>query len=218
MCRSNETAGPATRRRQRRSRAAGFTLVELLVALAIFAIMSGAAYRALTAMLESREALQKESRKWRDVSLVVGRLERDLGAALPRRSWSSTGISLSPLSSAVDASSAPEGLALTRAGSALLENTLSAPQRVGWRLKENRVERLTWSGADAAPREEPTVTAILSPVTALAFRFLDGKSLEWRPNWGLPGTDEGLPGAVEMTLTLASGEKVVRLVDLPPPP
>lgn len=200
-----------------RARAAGFTLVELLVALTIFAIMSGAAYRALTAMLESREALHKESRKWRDVSLVVGRLERDLGAALPRRSWGSTGSSLAPLSSNVDSSSGPEGLALTRAGSALLENTLSAPQRVAWRLKENRVERLTWSGADAAPREEPTVTAVLSPVTALTFRFLDGKSLQWRPNWGLPGTDEGLPGAVEMTLTLASGERVVRLVDLPPP-
>ena len=66
MCRNNP-------RRQR-----AFTLVELLVALAIFAIMSGAAYRALTSMLDSREALQKESRKWRDVALVVGRLERDL--------------------------------------------------------------------------------------------------------------------------------------------
>ncbi len=205
MCRNNP-------RRQR-----AFTLVELLVALAIFAIMSGAAYRALTSMLDSREALQKESRKWRDVALVVGRLERDLGAALPRRSWSASGTPLAPLSSAIDAGTGPEGLALTRAGSALMENTLSAPQRVAWRLKDSRVERLTWSGADAAPREEPVATAVLSPVAALAFRFLDPKSLEWRPSWSLPGNDEGLPAAVEMTLTLASGEKIVRLVDLPPP-
>jgi type II secretion system protein J len=167
-------------------------------------------------MLDSREALQKESRKWRDVALVVGRLERDLGAALPRRVWSATGTPLSPLSSAVDANSGPEGLALTRAGSALLENTLSAPQRVAWRLKEGNVERLTWSGADAAPREEPKATAVLTSVSALAFRFLDPKNLEWRTSWGLPGSEEGLPGAVEMTLTLASGERVVRLVDIPP--
>ena len=60
----------------------GFTFVELLVALAIFAIMTGFAYRGLTAMLESREALQKESRKWRDVALFVGRIERDLSAVL----------------------------------------------------------------------------------------------------------------------------------------
>ena len=201
-----------SRSRQRQS---AFTLVELLVALAIFAIMSGFAYRALTAMLDSREALRKESRKWRDVALVVGRLERDLGAALPRRVWGANGTPLAPLSSALDANSGPEGLSLTRAGSALLENTLSAPQRIGWRLREGSVERLTWSAADAAPREEPVPTAVLTSVTALAFRFLDPKSLEWRTSWGLPGSEEGLPGAVEMTLTLASGERIVRLVDIP---
>ena len=65
-------------------RAVGFTLVELLVALAIFAIVSGFAYRSLNMMLESREALQKESRKWRDVALFVGRVERDLDSVLPR--------------------------------------------------------------------------------------------------------------------------------------
>jgi len=194
----------------------GFTLVELLVAMAIFAIMSGFAYRGLTAMLDSREALQKESRKWRDVALLVGRVERDLGAALPRRAWSANGNSQGPLSSVFDGYNGPEGLVLTRAGSALLESALSAPQRVAWRLKDGSVERLTWSGADAAPREEPRATAVLASVSGLSFRFLDSKTLEWRNSWGLPGSDEGLPGAVEMTLTLASGEKILRLVDLLP--
>ena len=196
----------------------GFTLVELLVALAIFAIMSGFAYRGLTAMLDSRVALQKESRKWRDVALFVGRIERDLAAALPRRAVGASGTPLAALSSVVDATSAPPGLALTRSGNALLENTLSAPQRVAWRLREGRIERLAWAGVDAAPREEPVATQILDAAGALAFRFLDPKSDEWRPTWGLPGTDDGLPAAVEMTVTLASGERIVRVVDLPRAP
>jgi general secretion pathway protein J len=192
----------------------GFTLVELLVALAIFALMSGFAYRGLTAMLDSREALQKESRKWRDVALFVGRLERDLAAALPRRAYAPSGTPLAPISSSLDSTAAPGGLAVTRSGNALMENTLSAPQRVAWRLQDSRVERLTWASVDAAPRDQPVATPILDSVTALTFRYLDSKSLEWRPVWSPPGNDEGLPAAVEMTLTLASGERIVRLVDL----
>ena len=194
----------------------GFTLVELLVALAIFAIMTGFAYRGLTAMLESREALQKESRKWRDVALFVGRLERDLGAVLgTRTAVGPSGTRLAPISSVIESSASPEGLAITRSGSPLQENMLAAPQRVGYRLRETTVERLAWGGVDAAPREEPSAVAVLAQVSALGFRFLDPRG-EWRPSWGLPGSPETrLPAAVEVTLQLASGEKIVRLVDLP---
>ena len=201
------------------SRNRGFTLVELLVALAIFALMSSFAYRALTGMLEARESLQKESRKWRDVALAVGRLERDLDAVLPRSALGSSGTPLAPVSSALEADSGTQGLALTRAGNALLENTLSSPQRVAWRLRDNTMERLSWAGVDASPREQPVAIPVLANVSALAFRFLDPKSLEWRTSWALPGSaDETMPAAVEATITLASGERVVRMVDLPRSP
>jgi general secretion pathway protein J len=193
----------------------GFTLVELLVALAIFAILTGFAYRGLTAMLESRDALQRESRKWRDVALFVGRIDRDLSAVLKRTSIGASGTPLMPVSSAIESSASPDGLALTRSGSPLQESTLAAPQRVAYRIRDGAIERLAWTGVDAAPREEPSAVAVLRPVAALGFRFLDPKG-EWRATWGLPGSaDKTLPAAVEVTLQLASGEKIVRLVDLP---
>lgn len=189
--------------------------MELLVALAIFAIMTGFAYRGLNAMLESREALQRESRKWRDVALFVSRIERDLAAVLARRAIGASGTPLAPVSSVIESSASPEGLALTRSGSPIYENALAAPQRVGYRLREGAVERLAWAGVDAAPREEPSAVAVLKGVGALAFRFLDPRG-EWRPTWGLPGSAETAPpAAVEVTLELASGEKIVRLIDLP---
>ena len=192
----------------------GFTLVELLVALGIFAILSGFAYRGLTALLESREALQKESRKWRDTAVFIGRVERDLRAVLDRNAVGPSGTVLAPVSSAFEFSAAQAaGLALTRSGSRLQESTLSAPQRVAYRLREGRVERLAWISVDAAPRDEPAPVPVLGEVRALTFRFFDKG--EWRPSWGLPGSAERLPAAVEMTLELASGERIVRLIDLP---
>jgi general secretion pathway protein J len=194
----------------------GFTLIELLVALAIFALMSAFAYRALDVMLQSREALEHESRKWRDVTLFVGRMERDLAAVLAqRRSIGASGTPLAPVSSVLDAGAASTGLALTRSGSPLQENALAAPQRVGYRLVDGRVDRLMWGGVDIAPRDEPAAVPVLRDVRALEFRFLDPGG-EWRPTWGLPGSADAAPAAVEMRLELASGERIVRLVDLPP--
>ena len=196
-----------------RNRQRAFTLVELLVALAIFAIMSGFAYRALTSMLEGRDALAKESRKWRDVSLFVGRVERDIAAVLPRIATAAGELKVAPLSSSVEGGT---GLALTRSGNMLAGNVSAAPQRVAYRLREGRIERLSWAGVDAAPRDEPQPTPVLADAGSLAFRFMDPKGSEWRADWGLPGNAAvTLPAAVEMTLVLASGERIVRLFDLP---
>jgi general secretion pathway protein J len=199
----------------RSDRARGFTLVELLVALAIFAILSGFAFRSLSAMLEAREHLREDARKWRDIAVFVSRLERDLGSIVQRTSRGPSGVSLSPVSSSVGMQSDGDGLAVTRSGSPLQENALAAPQRVAYRLREGRVERLTWAALDAAPREEPTAVPILGSVRNLTFRFLDPKSGEWRLAWAPPGSAQPVPAAVEATVELASGEKIVRLIDLP---
>lgn len=196
----------------RNSRA--FTLVELLVALAIFAILSGFAYRSLDAMLQNREALQKESRKWRDVAVFVSRLERDLAAVLDRGARAASGVDLAPMSSSIEVATARDGLAFTRSGAPLYENALAAPQRIAYRLNGARIERLAWGAVDAAPRAEPVAVTVLADVQGLAFRFMTPRG-EWRASWGLPGSVEAVPAAVEVTLQLAGGERLVRLVDLP---
>ena len=193
----------------------GFTLVELLVALAIFAILSAFAYRSLATLLDSREALERESRKWRDVALFVARVERDVRAILDRRATGPSGTQQAPVSTLLDfGGSTAEGIALTRSGSLLQANVLAAPQRVAYRLAGTRVDRLSWPGTDIAPRTEASATPVIDGVRALGFRFLDARG-EWRRNWGLPGAGDPLPAAIEVTLELAGGERIVRLMDLP---
>jgi general secretion pathway protein J len=213
MSRNKVIGSPTTRGRPRKCRAAAFTLVELLVALAIFAIIAGFAYRGLQAMLDSREALQRDTRKWRDVALFVGRIERDLSAVLATKQ---TAFARRPaaLTSVVETITPGDGIALTRSGNLLQENALAAPQRIAYRLRDGTIERLTWTSVDYSPREEPAAVRVLGSVSALGFRYLM-ESGEWRSSWGVNASDKQLPAAVEVTLKLASGETIVRLVDLP---
>ena len=83
---------------------------------------------------------------------------------------------------------------------------------MGYRFVDGRVERLAWPAVDSGPRAEAAATPVLENVRSLAFRFLD-RNLEWRRDWALPAT-QGMPLAVEMTLELDSGEKIVRVVDI----
>ncbi len=211
MSRAREFTLPRARR-STLSRARGFTLIELLVALSIFALMAAFSYRGLATLLDSREALEKESRKWRDVTVFIGRFERDLDAVLDRKATTSMGTPHAAVSSTLDATSAV-GLALTRTGSGLQDSALAAPQRVAYRMGDGRIERLTWAALDSAPRAEPAATPVLGEVKSLAFRFMDPRG-QWRTGWGAPGSPDPLPAAVEMTLELASGERIVRIVDL----
>jgi general secretion pathway protein J len=66
------------------ARRAGFTLVELLVALAILALVSVLAYRAVAALTTSEAQLSAEALKWRNLDGLFARLEADMRVALPR--------------------------------------------------------------------------------------------------------------------------------------
>ena len=56
------------------ARGAGFTLVELLVAVTIFGVLSGIAYRSLAVVLDSRGRIEQENRKWRGLAMLFARL------------------------------------------------------------------------------------------------------------------------------------------------
>ena len=191
------------------------------MALAIFAIIAGFAYRGLDAMLESREALEKR----------IAQVARRRALRGPRSSATSARCSTAhgdrPVGHARSrrvssvarvTPSARDGLALTRSGSPLQENALAAPQRIAYRLRDGRVERLSWAGVDAAPRDEPAAVTVLAAARARSPSASSTRSGEWRATWGRRAAATRLPAAVEMTLELASGERIVRLVDLPRTP
>ncbi len=71
-------------RTDRSTEQAGFTLIEVLVALTVFAIASVIAYRGLDAVASTKSALDREIRFWRELGLVFDRMETDVGQSVPR--------------------------------------------------------------------------------------------------------------------------------------
>lgn len=201
-----------------RGRPYGFTLIEILVALAIFAIMALAAYRGLSTMLDARQRIEQENSKWRGVALFFARLENDLEATLARPVRGASDLGLAALTGSTMLHGEDDAqLAFTRNGYAGQSGKLSAPQRVGYRLRGETLELLTWSALDQAPRSHPEISTGLAGVTQFALRYLD-QTGNWQTQWPLPGQTEqnsGLPAAVEARLTLHSGETLTRVFALP---
>lgn len=193
----------------------GFTLVELLVALAIFVVMAATAYRGLSTMLDARQRIDRENQKWRSVALFYARLENDLEAALDRPVRGTADLALPALAGNALAVGADDAqLAFTRSGYPDQTGMLSAAQRVGYRLRGETLELLTWTALDQAPRSRPQTSPALKGVKQFDLRYLDSNGI-WHTQWPLPGQSQGLPRALEADLTLLSGETLKRVFALP---
>ena len=60
----------------------GFTLVELLVALFVFAILAITAYRGLNAVTQTRTRIDQETRKWQALERFFARLDGETAQVL----------------------------------------------------------------------------------------------------------------------------------------
>lgn len=201
-------------------RLAGFTLVEALVALALFALSSMMGYRGLSALLDGREHLRHEEQHWRALTRCYGLWRSDLDAALDRPARDNFGVAEEGFRADFDAGGTLDAaVSWTRAGAPASGGLAAAPQRIGWRLRGQQIQRLAWLAPDRGPRSEPQVQIILDGVQSMALRYLGpvGASQNWDTRWRMPN-HPSLPRAVELTLDLEDGSHLVRTFDLPAAP
>ena len=193
MCRNRKFGDRPQGPRQVRGLSPGFTLVELLVALAIFALMSGL-------RLSQPHGDARQPRGAAEGIAQVARRGAPRGPPRARRRRRAAAPRLRPIGHAAGSRSPPRSIRPPRPRASpsraramrCMENTLSAPQRVAWRLQDNRVERLTWASVDAAPRDEPVATPILESVSAFTFRYLDPQDPRVAPGLEPAGQRRGL--------------------------
>ena len=188
-------------------RAAGFTLVEMLLALAIFGVIAVLAYRATAALTEGEARLSAEARRWRTLEALFTRFEADIRQAVPR--GSRVGSRIEPAWLALPAEGAGNAaLVFTRAGAEFADDPGLAGQRIGYRLRGHAVEIAYWPRVDNAADVQPAVYTLADGVSGFRVAYL-GRAGAWRESWPVPG-ESALPRAVRVDLTLDSGEAVER--------
>lgn len=200
-------------------RRSGFTLIEVLVAMAIFALMSVLAQQALSASLRNAEILEARMDRLQAIQQTMRLLGRDVVQAAPR-----------PVRDPLNANLRPAFL-VTPGGEFALELThagwpnpagvkRSVLQRSAYRIEDGVLIRVYWNVLDATLNNEPVVTELLDEVESIEFRFYLGNG-QWANQWPPRGGGGGAalfdrPRMVQVLLTLADEGELVRYFEVAP--
>ncbi|MEO8346572.1 MAG: type II secretion system minor pseudopilin GspJ [Betaproteobacteria bacterium] len=186
---------------------AGFTLVEVLLALAIFGVIAVLAYRATASLTDGEVRLSAEAARWRALEGFFTRFESDIRQAVPRASRTGNGIEPPWLALPADGAG-NAALVFTRAGTEFTDDPGMSGQRIGYRLRGHAVEIAYWPQLDNPANVQPSVYTLATGVTAFRVEYL-GLSGAWRERWPQPDNAD-LPRAVRVNLTLDGGEVIER--------
>jgi len=178
----------------------GFTLLELLVALAIFSLVAVMSYDALKTVLNQQAATEVQAESLAELQKVYLLLQRDIEEVVPRPVRDEFGDPKPALLG-------DETLQLTRGGwsnpAGRLRSTL---QRVGYAYEDGYLVRYIWAVLDRAQDSEAQRQPLIGEIEEMTIRYLSASN-EWDDRWPNPlalaggiGALTALPRAVEITL------------------
>lgn len=197
-------------------RQTGFTLLELLIASIIFAIMAIMAYGGLNNVILNSESSKLAMKRLQKVQQCIALLDRDFSQIIQRSIRDEFGVTQPYLTAGNNIDNLVE---FTRGGRVNPASLLrSSMLRVAYRFDDTTLTRIQWQQLDRAQGAEPKKTDIIDDVESVTLRFLDDKGKwqdQWPPQNAVTINQQGLitisPVALEIILHLSDWGEVRRL-------
>lgn len=158
-----------------RSLSQGFTLVELLVALFVFSLISAFAYRAVNTLVKTGDAIELEMTALTHTQRAVQIIERDLRqkAVQVVAQLDAESINLTPENQQLD-------LSLVAHSPAGAKPVL---KHIRYRLQDKILMRELWSNNKATSEEPDEVVELLKDITKVEFTALDSAGASTSDAW-----------------------------------
>jgi len=186
----------------------GFTLLELLVAMAIFSIMAALAYGGLSSVLNSSDGVEREAERLRNLQQVLLLLERDFDQLTLRDIRDEYGDRQPAFRGGQD------WIEFTRGGwSNPAGQPRSSLQRIAYTQRERRLVRAYWYVLDRAQDSAPLETELLNSLDLMQLRYLDeaGRWISYWPVENPSAQVAPLPRAIELQLDDLHWGRITRL-------
>lgn len=178
----------------------GFTLLEILIAMALFAIMSVMAYSGLRVLLDARAATSIRSERLAELQITLYLLAEDLAQIIARPIRDEYGATQIATRGENDG----ELLTLTRSVPTWSSyQTGSRLQRISYRFEKGILYRMAWQTVDRTQQTEYRRRKLIE-LEKIQLRFFDE---DWTDNW----LSNQAPKAVEIVFTIKGLGDVKRL-------
>lgn len=206
----------------------GFTLLEVLIAVALTALVGVIAYGFLNSAINAYSGHAQNAKRLDEVNLFFSMLSRDVSQAVERGIRDESDERQPALEGGLNSQYL---LSLTRGG---WPNPRELPrsdlQRIAYGLNEDRLERITWPVLDRVNSDNVFKSVALEGVTNVAVRFLtadkvliddDRVASDWEESWppnsnqgNAVANNAGMPAGIEVTIELEGWGELRRMFAL----
>lgn len=187
----------------------GFTLIEVLIAMAIFAFMAVGAQQVLSQIYRSNDISQQRSERLKTLQRALVFMDNDF-RQMALRQMRTNGED--PSKNLIEwkeylLDSDTKGVMFSRTGwhNPAQQFPRGEVTKVGYRVKDSQLQRVWWHYVDTPVGQQGLVMPLIDQVEAFEMRFFDGK--QWRTSWDKPLV---LPKAVQVSLTFSDYGEIER--------